>query len=1088
VAPPLITFPDPTVAPFDLPAYKAKAIAMTGLTGMQWNGKRGGIFVMEINGNLNLNDSIRMTGMGFAGGMIGDKGDVAPTCGASAEYALNFATYTRAGQKGEGITNIPLTAMRGKGRYATGGGGGVEPEGGGGGGANWQDGGRGGSSSYIVIANSACSTTVSPCDKDALRGGLGGGTNPTTPVGFKNVLRSTSYYYQPALSRIFLGGGGGGGHAFNDNFGMQPGGAGGFGGGIVIIRTDTLTSNGKEILAKGETGESAAGDGAGGGGAGGAILLMADYHRDGVNGRVNGGNGGSTIPIVCDSDPEGAFPDRKRYFGAGGGGGGGVMWFNQSDVNINALQGPSLLGQSNAGSSQDGFNNTAQKGGSARSQSELLFVENLPYFGSVFTVGGTSPKPTFSDLAKAAEWLAFKGTDSEDVTLLVTSNTAQPSHLSWYAPPPTFRRIFTPGCTYGDAKVTIRPKTSPNSVLLANEVDDLNYITLDGIPELTLKDLTVQGILNYIDTKILVKGGSKLKMDNVNMQGDIKSENTGANDITLINSIHSGSVESGTNQIINMQGTITMNGNTSVVKGLRLGSGSTLNMPSGTILNLNGGSWINNGVANLNVDPASQINFTGSFTTQVIGGTTPTTFDKVNVTGTGQLTINMGPTVRDWNQTGSTLVNTANATVTITEKVKTGTGKFASSGSGKVSLAGPSGPVEVQGTFGNLEMNSTFGADAQAPVSVEKTLILTEGKFRMNNFLLTNEFSSGPSIVNSPTSWVVGSIKQKVQSGKSYFFPVGTTTTLEKSYVNLTSVTGLQYLTCSFKAADPNIDPVVSVVNPFLDGLIYFSNVAPEGYWSINPDAGTATYDVWLYPSFVGMFPTYSIYKRPTASNEWSIFGTLDNTESTPNLVQSDGSVRRSGLTGFSDFALAGGEEPLPLNFLDFRATLRRGGQVKLNWKMAECLRTAQFNIFRGSKSGMVKIGELRFDDADCRSDFESTDVLPTNEHRFYYQVEANSRDEKPVMSPVRVINLSEAEKEKPFLAVVQGESRKYQIMSEDVEETGIRLVSPDGKIIADGLKAENKILDLHSIPKGVYLVEMVNSGWTVRQRIVVGF
>jgi hypothetical protein len=91
-------------------------------------------------------------------------------------------------------------------------------------------------------------------------------------------------------------------------------------------------------------------------------------------------------------------------------------------------------------------------------------------------------------------------------------------------------------------------------------------------------------------------------------------------------------------------------------------------------------------------------------------------------------------------------------------------------------------------------------------------------------------------------------------------------------------------------------------------------------------------------------------------------------------------------------------------------------------------------------------------------------------------------------MSPVRVINLSEAEKEKPFLAVVQGESRKYQIMSEDVEETGIRLVSPDGKIIADGLKAENKILDLHSIPKGVYLVEMVNSGWTVRQRIVVGF
>lgn len=1087
LSPPLITLPDPTEAPYNFTAYRAKALAVMGLTGKQWNGKTGGILVVEMNGGMFLNDSIHMTGMGFAGGMIGDKGDLAPTCGASAEYALNFSAYTRAGQKGESIVNIPVTAMRGKGRYGTGGGGGVEPDGGGGGGANWQDGGRGGSSSYIVITNSACSTSVTPCDKDASRGGLGAGTNPTTPPGFRNVLRANSYYYQPEFARIFLGGGGGGGHAFNDVYGMEDGGSGGFGGGIVIIKADALTSNGYEILAKGEKGENATGDGAGGGGAGGAVLLMVDQLNDAVRARVNGGNGGNSIADVCESSPVDAFPDRKRYSGAGGGGGGGVVWFAQPDVDVNLLAVDCNLAQSNAGINEDGFGNTAQKGGSARSQSELVFVENIPYTGSVFTVGGTSPKPTFPDLAKAADWLALKGTDADSVTLLVANNNSNAAYYNWYTPAATFKRLNTPACTPSDATVIVKPVGAVNSVRLQNQIDDLDYIIVDGLPKLTLKDLTIRGEYDYVGTGVLVKNNSRLVLDNVNAIADIRSDNTGTNPIDLKNSVHTGNVQTGTNQVLTLIGTVQMNGITSSVPGLRLGTGSTLNMGAGTVLNLNGGSWINNGVGTLNLDPTSEINITGNFTTQVIGGTTPSTFTKLNILGSGQLTLNQGPTVYEWNQTGSTLVNTSNKTLTITGKVKSGPGRFASSGAGRVSLNGSS-PVEVEGRFGNLEVNSVAGAIAKADIQVDQTLILSDGKLDMASFVLKNENASGVSETHTPNSWVLGQYRQKIQAGKSYFLPVGSATHQEKSFLNFNSVTGLQYITARFISSDPNAHPVASIVNPQQDTLTWFTSVDPGGYWSINPDAGTADYDIAIFPSFAISYPTYTVYKRPTGGNTWDMFGLRDNPAMTSNYIQPDGSIRRRGLSGFSDFAVAGGEVPLPLNFLDFRASLRRG-KVRLNWRMGDCLNEGRFTIFRStSNSGFLKVGEVNFQNAECQSEFEAEDNLQLGARKYFYKIQAESRNEKPEFSPVRVVEMTEDQAEKPFLSLVQGTNNQYQIMNENIELSGIRLISVDGKVVADNLKAANKILDFQSIPKGVYLVEMVNSGWSVRQRIAVGF
>jgi hypothetical protein len=1087
--PPIITLPDPTVPPFDLPAYKAKALAVTGLTGMQWNGKRGGILALEVDGNLTMLDSIHMTGMGFAGGMFGAKGDISPTCSGPVEFATNFSNYTRAGQKGEGITNIPVASLRGRGRYATGGGGGVEPEGGGGGGANWQDGGRGGKSSYIDSPTSLCASTVYPCDGDLARGGLGGGTNPSTPVGFKNVLRSTSYFYLPANCRIFLGGGGGGGHAFNATAGAQSNGSGGFGGGIVILKANALTSNNYEILAKGENGESTAGDGAGGGGGGGVVLLMVDTYPDLVKCRVNGGNGGNSVATICEAGIPGVTTDKKRYYGAGGGGGGGVAWFSQPDADVTGLAIGCNFGQSAQGSNED-INGGATKGGSSRSQSELIFIENEPYLASVFTVGGSSPKPTFNTLSAAATWLSFKGTDASEVTLLLTENTSSPSLYSRYSSPATFSRIFTPGCTFGDATLVIKPKSAINSVNLVNEMDDLAYLTLDGIPKVTFKDLKISGILDNIDTQVRTKNGCTLVLDNVDAAADFYSESTGVNDIIIKKVKNAGSMNIGDNQVLNITDSLTLIGNNIDSRNLTFGAGSILNLPAGTKLNLDGANWINNGATAFNIDPNAKLNLRGNFTGQTIGGTVPTNFDVLNISNTGGIAININTSVKNWLQTSNSIINHGTRTLTISERVVPGGGSFTGSGGGRVALTNAATPVEVQGRFYNLQINSPGHAFAVNPITIDQTLILTNGRLDMGSHLITIESSLSSAAAFSNTSWVNGALKRKVTTGSSYYFPVGNLTTLENSLINFNSISGgLQYLTARFIGNDPNTSPAASIVTPFLEGGSYFSTVVPNGYWSINPDMGSANYDVWLLPSFTSTFPQYSIFKRATGGNEWAITGSLSNPENTFTYIQSDGSVRRSGLTGFSDFALGGGEEALPLDFIDFRA-FRKRNSVQLNWKMAECFKNGNFVIKRGvNASSLSKISDLKVDDSGCETSFQAADANNLmGSPRYYYQIEASAKDEKTIKSPVRSVNMATSDPEKPFLSIIPTENKKFRIMDESIESTGIRILSIEGKIIAENVSAKDQILDLNFVSKGVYLVELVNNGWNVRQKIVVGF
>ena len=238
-----------------VPQYSSATLsATTPPAAMAWDGTSGGIVVLDVASDLNLNGAtIDVTGQGFRPGLQRSRSGA--TGLANTDYRTATAK-TANGQKAEGIAGTPKwttgaadTVGDGypNGDFARGapgnaGGGGTDgnpatndQNSGGGGGGNGGAGGLGGNT----------------WSSNLPRGGYGGAVVPGT------------------ASRVFLGGGGGAG---SDNNAVLSS-AGGAGGGIVLVRAGSLSGTGT-ITADGAPGNISGQDGSGGGGAGGSIVVL----------------------------------------------------------------------------------------------------------------------------------------------------------------------------------------------------------------------------------------------------------------------------------------------------------------------------------------------------------------------------------------------------------------------------------------------------------------------------------------------------------------------------------------------------------------------------------------------------------------------------------------------------------------------------------------------------------------------------------------------------------------------------------------------------------------------------------------------
>ena len=301
----------------NMPTYQNAEIVDT-LTADAWDGSKGGILALKVEGQLFMEGIIDVSGLGFRGGIAQTATN--NNCNwliQQNDYYYDTGNW-RGSEKGAGIAQVITGKEFGKGAQANGGGGGNDHNAGGGGGAHITNGGNGG-------VNDEPSTFG--CQ----------GNHPG--IGGKGISEFEN--------KLFLGGGGGAGHENN-----EVATDGGNGGGIVILIVNEFYPLGYSINSKGISTEDGGGDGGGGGGAGGTILLETQFIETTVHLFVNGGDGGLI---------NNGFGDRCHGPGGGGSGGRIITNLTTGDPFQTILNGGQAGMSINSTSCNDG-NNGAQDG------------------------------------------------------------------------------------------------------------------------------------------------------------------------------------------------------------------------------------------------------------------------------------------------------------------------------------------------------------------------------------------------------------------------------------------------------------------------------------------------------------------------------------------------------------------------------------------------------------------------------------------------------------------------------------------------------------------------------------------------------
>jgi hypothetical protein len=331
------------------------------LTAQAWDGSTGGVVVVEVQGNVVLNNgaTIDVSGRGFRGGAVKQTTDDSNNL----NYAYVSASNKYGGAKGESIVGYTteytaLTGTYGRGAPANGGGGGNSHNGGGGGGANAAASGTtytgtgNPASGYEAIWNLESPNFASSASSGGGRGGYSYASVNQSPATYgpnletwggdrRRVKGGLGGHPVNSAGRAFFGGGGGAGDS-NDGTGTSGGAGGGF---IYVVSGGTVGGSGS-LLANGgspvgytSTTAGAHNDAPGGAGGGGSIMVQAAGNTSSLTLNALGGTGGSQRYAVATVESEGP---------GGGGGGGYIAYLPGSGTAPTASVAGGTMGISNA--------------------------------------------------------------------------------------------------------------------------------------------------------------------------------------------------------------------------------------------------------------------------------------------------------------------------------------------------------------------------------------------------------------------------------------------------------------------------------------------------------------------------------------------------------------------------------------------------------------------------------------------------------------------------------------------------------------------------------------------------------------------
>lgn len=267
-----------------------------------------------------------------------------------------------------------------------------------------------------------------------------------------------------------------------------------------------------------------------------------------------------------------------------------------------------------------------------------------------------------------------------------------------------------------------------------------------------------------------------------------------------------------------------------------------------------------------------------------------------------------------------------------------------------ISLAG----AQAYEVFHNLVLNKPAGDVFLAKnVQLARVLTLMNGKLTTNaQHVYTASPAVGAVTGHSAASYVNGNLRRQIQTGTGVFtydFPVGTAAHYELASLTFTDPAGVSFIDGFFNPSIGGTPPSVT------EGSYTYNTILDAGVWTLTPSPSfTGTYDISLSERghTNGGASAYIDVKRPDASAVWANPGTHVTFSEAGGTVN----CQRSGLTSFSDFAIALSNTPLPIDGMRLVAVPQSDASVALDWRW-EARVQGHFDLERSTESGTMAIG-----------------------------------------------------------------------------------------------------------------------------------
>ncbi len=390
---------------------------------------------------------------------------------------------------------------------------------------------------------------------------------------------------------------------------------------------------------------------------------------------------------------------------------------------------------------------------------------------------------------------------------------------------------------------------------------------------------------------------------------------------------------------------------------------------------------------------------------------------------------------------------------------------------------GPAANTVIQG----LEMNGNNQTlTLSKGLQISNTLTLNAGIINTGNNTLLLSNNNPNALQSTNAAWVNGALTRSVQVAQLYEFPVGTATSLEAAEIQLNNQSGLSNIEIEFIPQDPINHPSASSFTPFSEGGEDYGGLLMNGYWSVSPNAGTANFNLNVFPTFLGGEPGV-IVKRELPNTIWF-------REGNPQTIT--GGLGRTNIAGFSNFAVATNSGALPLTWLGIKA-FEQDGEAFLTWRTANEVNTDRFEIERSEDAlNFRSIGSLKaqnIGNTRLEYQFKDASAKDLNANPLYYRVKQIDSDGKFDYSATAVlwrgVSLNPLV-ENIYPNPSPGKTRLE--LSTDTP-TQLEVRSANGQLISTHqINAETIDLDLSNLPPGLYLLQFKNGAIVEEKKYLI--